>query len=337
MQQNRLLELDAIRGIAVLVVVIYHYFYRYNGIYGHENLTVDWAYIGKYGVQLFFIVSGFVIYWTLNKVNKPMDFIISRFSRLYPAYWVAAILTLSIIWIYGLPSRELDADQAIMNIFMFHEYFNIKHIDGVYWTLTVELTFYFWIFIFYLTGLLKYSEYLLSSIVLISIFQSQGVIEIPWLLNKILIVEYVSYFMAGICFYKIANNVANRWTWVVLIFGLVSTIFMLSTKIFILVTMFYVFIYLATTGKLNFLSIKPLVFLGGISYSLYLLHQNIGYVIINEFYRQDLNPIIGIFTATLSTIFLAYVITTYVEKPSLFVIRNIYSKYPKVRNKEISK
>jgi peptidoglycan/LPS O-acetylase OafA/YrhL len=334
MQKNRLLELDAIRGLAALAVVMYHYFYRYNGIYGHGDLAVDWTYEGQYGVQLFFMVSGFVIYWTLNKVDKPMDFIVSRFSRLYPAFWAAAILTFTIIYIFDLPGREIGFKKAALNALMFHEYFNIKHIDGVYWTLTVELTFYFWIFTFYLSGLLKYAEYLLSPIILISILQSQNIIELPWLLNKLLLVNYVSFFIAGICFYKIANLISNRWTLLVLGFCLVSTIFVYSVNVFILSSMFYIFFHLATSGRLKFLSIKPLIFLGGISYSLYLLHQNIGYVIINEFYNHELNPIIGIFFATCFSIALASIITTYIERPSLIFIRTIYKVGFKTRKNQ---
>lgn len=99
--------------------------------------------------------------------------------------------------------------------------------------------------------------------------------------------------------------------------------------------MFYIFFHLATSGRLKFLSIKPLVFLGGISYSLYLLHQNIGYVIINKPYEQELNPIMGILVATVTSIILAIVATKHVERPSLNFIRNVYKKRYKPRSNEI--
>lgn len=162
MNQNRLLELDALRGIAALAVVIFHYFYRYNTIYGHENLPSDWAYFGQLGVELFFMVSGFVIFWTLNRVDKPLDFLVSRFSRLYPAYWLSVIITFFIVAIFTLPGREVSLTQAILNLLMFHEYLKIPHVDGVYWTLTVELTFYFWMFFLYLSVGFKHVEKILS-------------------------------------------------------------------------------------------------------------------------------------------------------------------------------
>ena len=80
---TRINELDALRGIAAFMVLLFHYTSRYGSLYSQEQLfSVPW---GQYGVQLFFITSGFVIYLTLEKTRKPMDFIVSRFSRLYPA------------------------------------------------------------------------------------------------------------------------------------------------------------------------------------------------------------------------------------------------------------
>ncbi len=326
MDKKRLLELDAIRGIAALAVVLFHYFYRYDGIYGHEGLLVNWSKAGQYGVQRFFMVSGFVIYWTLNKVKKPMDFIVSRFSRLYPTFWFSALFTFSIIFIWGLPGREVTIYQAIMNVFMFHQHLGIRHIDTVYWTLTVELTFYFWVFVFFITGQLKYTEYLFSPIVIISIMQSQKVIEVSNLMNDIFIIPHLSYFLAGICFYKITNRLANGLTYFILVMCLLSTYFVFSLKVFLISFLFYAFFYFAISGRLKFLSIKPFVFLGGIFYSLYLLHQNIGYVIINELYKYDFEPIISVIVATCISIYLAYLTTKYIEKPSLITIRNAYKK-----------
>ena len=326
MEKNRLLELDAIRGIAALAVVIYHYFYRYNEIYGHEYLSVEWTTLGKYGVQLFFMVSGFVIYLTLNRVEKPLDFLVSRFSRLYPTFWFSAILTFSVVFIWGLPGRVVSLYDAIMNVFMFLQFFGVKHIDGVYWTLTIELTFYFWIFSFFVAGILKYTEYLFSPVVLISILESRGFIEISGLWNEIFILQYLSYFLAGICFYKIIYGLESKLTYAILFLCLVSTYILFSKTVFMISALFYLFFYLAILGRLNFLTIKPLVFLGGISYSLYLLHQNIGYVIINELYTSGINPIVSISVAVCISITLAYLTTKYVERPSLVAIRTAYHK-----------
>jgi peptidoglycan/LPS O-acetylase OafA/YrhL len=325
--KSRLIELDALRGIAAITVVIFHYLYRYNELYGHEGIYTNWAHWGEYGVQLFFMISGFVIYWTLNRINSPVDFIISRFSRLYPVYWFCALISLLFINTLGLPGREIEAVSAIWNILMFHGYLGIASIDGVYWTLAVELTFYFWIFCFYLTGQLKRAEVFLSVFLVIAIIESLGFINLPIKLKNILMVEHISFFIAGICFYKIVNQLHNKWTYGILMLSLISTITTFSLKLFLLFLVFYAVFYIAITTKNRFLAYKPLLFLGGISYPLYLLHQNIGYIIINKLYMYGVNPYLSILAALLVSIVLALIANTYVERKATKYIKEIYKKY----------
>jgi len=332
MKTQRLLELDALRGLAALAVVCFHYFYRYNGIYGHDNLAVGWSSLGSLGVELFFMVSGFVIFWTLNRAEKPLDFVVSRFSRLYPAYWGALLITFIVVLACGLPGREVALFDALANILMFQEYFNIPHVDGVYWTLTVELTFYFWMFVFYLRSGLKIVERVFALIIAFSILHSLGVLEIPALMYKILIMKYLPFFTAGICFFKIINEDGNiKISIAILLFSLLSTAAIYSFMLFLIFSIFYMVFYLALSGRLRFLCFKPFVFLGGISYSLYLIHQNIGYVIINKFYEMSWDPLIGIFVSMILCIILAALMSKLIETPSLKYIRNSYSANKKMQ------
>ncbi len=331
MKNNRLFELDALRGIAALAVVVYHYFHRYNEVHNRPEAIIDWVYFGKYGAQFFFIISGFVIYWTLSKVEKPLDFLISRFSRLYPVYWVAVIITFSIVAITGLPGKEVSIYEALYNLLMFHEYFKIPHVDGVYWTLTVELTFYFWIFILYLSRQLKRAEYWMLPVLIVAVLQSSGFFKLPGIVNKILITYHISFFIAGISFYKIINKNSDRFTIPLIIFSLISTAFIISIKHFLVFSAFYACFYLAISGRMKFLSFKPFVFLGGISYSLYLLHQNIGFVILNKFYENQLPTTLGAFLSIALCVLFASLLNKYVEKPALSAIRDFYKYNQKMK------
>jgi len=149
MKNKRLIELDGLRGIACFAIVIFHYVYRYNSLYGHSFDVSDVFWIASYGVHLFFMISGFVIYWTITKSEKPSDFVWSRFSRLYPAYWLAIIVTFCMVLILGLPGREVGLTDFFVNFTMIHEYLGYRHVDGVYWTLSKELSFYFWMFVIF--------------------------------------------------------------------------------------------------------------------------------------------------------------------------------------------
>jgi peptidoglycan/LPS O-acetylase OafA/YrhL len=330
--KKRLIELDGLRGIAAISVVLFHYFYRYNELYGHTNISINWAQWGQYGVQLFFIISGFVIYWTLNKVRSPADFIVSRFSRLYPVYWFCALITLFSINLFGLSGREIDINHAIWNILMFHQYLGIQSIDGVYWTLAVELTFYFWIFCFFLIGQLKKAEVFFSSFLILAIMDSSGYIDLPKALQHILMLEHISFFIAGICFYKIVNELHNKWTYGILFFSLITTIATFSLILCIVFFCFYLVFYLAITKRGKFISCRPLLFLGGVSYPLYLIHQNIGYIIINIFYTYELNPYLGIITALILSIALAVIANLYVERKATTYIRNTYNIFINKKN-----
>ncbi|MCJ8293085.1 MAG: acyltransferase [Colwellia sp.] len=329
----RLHELDALRGLAAIAVVLFHYFYRYNEIYSHENLLIDWAQWGEHGVQLFFIISGFVIYWTLNRVAQPMDFIVSRFSRLYPVFWAALLLTFLTVLIFGLPGREVTVWEAIVNLIMVHEYLRIPHVDGVYWTLTVEITFYFYVFILYFFKQLKHVEVWLLPAIIVGVLKGVGV-DVPNELSKILIADHMAFFVAGICFYKIQYEVFSKLTVGILIFSLTSSIAIFSGTLFVFFVAMYLVFYLAISSRLKFLTFRPFLFFGSISYAWYLVHQNIGYIIINGFYNNGLPPILGVGVAVITSIFLAYLLTILVEKPSMIFIRNFYSSI-KARREQV--
>jgi peptidoglycan/LPS O-acetylase OafA/YrhL len=67
-------------------------------------------------VNLFFIVSGYVIFMTLHRTREPMDFVVSRFSRLFPAYWAAVVLTFLVTTLLGLPGKQVAVAQALVNL-----------------------------------------------------------------------------------------------------------------------------------------------------------------------------------------------------------------------------
>lgn len=141
----RLLELDALRGIAALGVVLFHYMVAFADQYEHASeIFPGFRYFryGKHGVELFFIISGFVIFMSLERTKNSQDFLFGRFSRLYPTYWAAVILSFTIVAIAGLPDLQVDWKIALVNLTMVQGFFNVPHIDGNYWTLELELSFY---------------------------------------------------------------------------------------------------------------------------------------------------------------------------------------------------
>jgi peptidoglycan/LPS O-acetylase OafA/YrhL len=114
---------------------------------------------GARGVQLFFIISGFVIFMTLERTRSAMDFVVSRFARLYPAYWAAMYFTIAVVLISPVANYEPESlTQVLANITMWHSLFRIPHVDGAYWTLYVELWFYVSMLVLFVTGRLRQIE-----------------------------------------------------------------------------------------------------------------------------------------------------------------------------------
>lgn len=331
MKQHRMLELDALRGIAALSVVLYHYFFRYNEIYGHVGIPAAWAELGQYGVQLFFMVSGFVIYWTLGRIANPMDFLVSRASRLYPAYWVAILLTFTIVNIAGLPGRESSVFEALVNTTMLQEFVRVDSVDGVYWTLTIELIFYFWMFMFYFVHRLHWVETWLSALVLLSVGQTMGWYELHSAIDKLLLLDYAAFFLSGICLYKVASGSAGHLTYAHLALALSSTFPSVSLHVWAIFVFIHIAFYLAITGRMHWLAKRPFVFLGTISYSLYLIHQNIGYTIIRAAYGYELPPVVGILVALAFSIALATAVNRWVEVPAMSWIRETWKHRASVR------
>lgn len=331
-QKQRIYELDGLRGIAAIMVVLFHYFFRYNKIYGHSNLNVAWAKYGELGVQLFFIISGYVIFWSLNRINKPVDFVYYRFSRLYPTYWAAIIITCTLVYVYGLPGRTVSPTNVGWNFFMFHNYFGVPNVDGVYWSLKIELTFYLWIFITYKLRILNRIDYVMLLMLLVTTLFKFNLIDLHDVSKRLLLVQWGPFFFIGIGLFKIKENLGTWLTYLIVISSLWVTYLTFSMEHSMIFLFFTIIFYLATTGKIPFLKNRVLLFLGSISYALYLIHQNIGYIIINSAYAHHLPPIVGIGLAFLCCLIIAYALHRLVEKPSLIFLRQLYKRLTRNRS-----
>ncbi|WP_454687311.1 acyltransferase family protein [Agrobacterium leguminum] len=147
---GRWIYVDSIRGIAALAVIYIHiaevaYKNRFS-TYSVEHYMFyffsEYFDLGKIAVVMFFAVSGFVIPFSLLKANKaPLrSFAISRFFRLYPAYWGSMVLALLII--PQLRGDVFTLSQIIANGTMLQQFLGQQNILGVYWTLQIEILFY---------------------------------------------------------------------------------------------------------------------------------------------------------------------------------------------------
>lgn len=331
----RLVELDALRGIAALAVLLFHFTTRYDQLFApREGL---WLRLerGDLGVVFFFMLSGFVIFMTLERTRHALDFVVARFSRLYPAYWAAIALTFVVVWLHGLPGQEVTWKEAILNLTMIQRLLGAEHVDGVYWSLQAELFFYAAMLFLWATGALKRLVPALGIWLALAFVSQLGLPVIaqyePRLagaLGKVatlLNLPYIQLFALGIVCYAIWKERQATIGYVALVLAALGLHWLghgwAETAI---VAAFLGVFYLMLTGRLTVLRWRPLVGLGAISYTLYLTHQNIGYCILLDLQRHGVDPNLAIALATIATVLIAAALTYAVERPALEWLRTRY-------------
>lgn len=329
--RGRLIELDALRGIAAVLVVLFHYTTRFDELYGHKSpiaFSVPW---GHYGVNLFFMISGFVIFMTLQRTRRPMDFVVSRFSRLYPAFWAAVALTFLITHWLGLPGKTVELKTALLNLAMFHSLFGVAHVDGVYWTLEVELLFYAWALAMFSLKQLPRVHLLMVLLFALRLtyfgFEKVFSIDLPWIIYRLLILKYIAWFACGIMIFRLTNGSDSpRKDLGVLVLAVALIGLVESLGVGAMAASFAVIFYLAASGRIPILNNGLFKWLGAISYTLYLLHENIGWAIMLRLQEAAFSANATIAIAALITFLLATVLTYALERPAMEWIRRVYKK-----------
>lgn len=319
--KQRLQELDALRGLAALAVVIFHYSVRFHQLFpsvGH----VPFAFAGgNYRVYLFFAISGFAIFFTLDKMKSAGDFVIARAARLYPAYWAAILLTLAAEYLGDIRALEIPYSAVAANFTMFQGFAFLPAVDGAYWTLTVELAFYMCMIALWTACGLQRMEWLLAGW-LVAKWLWWAMPDIPERIVMILLLRYVCFFGIGIIAYRIWSG-KRSWAQQVPILGLLLfTCFQLDGVDLSLIAVALIALFFALLkGWLQFLCLRPLLWLGTISYSLYLVHQHIGFVIMLKADAMGLAPGCGFGLAIAVALTLALMINRLVEQPANRLIR----------------
>lgn len=157
---SRFKNIDALRGMAAILVIWMHSSEFFARLPGGAGVSA-WPYalarvidFGRIGVVLFFAISGFVILSSLkDRSNGWMrEFAIRRFFRLYPVYWLSIPIGILTIATFGDPIPS--AGSILANFSMLQEYIGFESVQGIYWTLHVEIIFYMLcavLFLFYLS------------------------------------------------------------------------------------------------------------------------------------------------------------------------------------------
>ena len=320
---SRIAELDVLRGFSAVVVMIYHYTTIYE--YGIDPGIP----YGVLAVNLFFMISGFVIFMTLSHARTALDFVVSRFSRLFPVFWVAVLLSQTVMWLApSLSAYKVSWREALVNLTMLAGPLHVRWVDNVYWSLVIELTFYVIMLLLFLMGMMKHIERLVLPWLLLQIvaglWSKATDHAIPQGLAVLFLLKYAHLFLGGILCYRIRFEGLTAIRQILLACCLATQFVVKDVWAGLFGVVFFVLFYTMARQRLGWISVRPLVFLGTISYSLYLVHQNIGYVIMRSLATTPRTVQLTVAMAT--ALLLATLMTFLVEQPALRTMRTIYKK-----------
>jgi peptidoglycan/LPS O-acetylase OafA/YrhL len=325
---HRLRHLDGLRGIAAVWVMMYHYSQNYDHNFGHPK-DLGWSIsFGSYAFLLFFMISGFVILMSVDRMHSAWDFAVARFARLYPVYWVALAITFSTVTLSGmLPERQVTLEEAVINLTMLQGFLGVPNVDGVYWTLHIELCFYIVMALMLASGMRSKLPWIVLGMLALTTVRwlTPYFDTVPglWRLKTLFpLSDHFPWFAVGIAAYELKRQIC----WQYILLTLLSTLMIVLSRPMSelgITSVVLACFFLAVTGLMPWLASRPLFFVGTISYSLYLIHGSIGYVIIRSCYGYGINGNVAIVLATSVSMLSACSLTFLVERPAHSWLRKL--------------
>lgn len=320
--RSYLYQLDYIRAIASLAVCIFH-LTIWNGVLSGN--PTNWGYQlalwGRQGVEMFFVLSGFVICWSIPDNYQLADFrqfLIKRIVRIEPPYLLSIVLVIVIGFIaaqftnneFSVTFLDILYHLGYLNNFHFGEYLNV-----VYWTLGIEFQFYLFIGVF-IVLLLRFP---LGGILALAGLSLLSLLDYPYQI----LISYLPLFTLGIVLFSWKTNRLLLGPTILLIISLsVLTYWSLGIKECI-AGVFTVTIIISNLPYQRFVH-----FFSKISYSLYLIHVPIGVKVTNlslKFFPSN-SIFIGLAVFFISlgvSILFAYIFYLIAEKPFISISKKV--------------
>jgi peptidoglycan/LPS O-acetylase OafA/YrhL len=309
--------LDSLRAFAALSVCLFHFVCTTTGYFENEQVLNVFS-VGKYGVQLFFVISGFIIPWAMfysgYKIKNFFVFFFKRLCRLEPPYLLSIALALAILFFrQKLLGRSNDHIQVSPAQVLFHfgyliPFFkNYQWLNQVYWTLAVE-------FQYYLLIALVYVPLTSGHILLRQIFYLASIVS-AFLSPDYLVLYWMPLFLLGILLflYKIKRISSFEFCMVSLV-SVTASLFRYHPGAVIFSIMPIISILYFSEKKILLLN-----YLGKFSYSIYLIHPLLGASLVNILSHKFTSPIekfVVIMAGVLFTILSSWFTYILVEKPS---------------------
>lgn len=294
--KNRIASLDGLRGLAILLVLLFHTYSRWPDYMPWASVHKDF-YVFKFGflgVQLFFLISGFVIYMTLERCSSLTEFMFRRWLRLFPAMLIGTLLIyLTSFFLVERPNGQIEFLNLLPGLLFIDDdvinatqnLVDVEPIEGAFWSLFVEVKFYVLFGTLYFFNRHTALRNLLAIFLAAFAYVAAGKISpelasplIDRILFNMLSLQYFGWFCVGALLYK-AYVDNSKLLVLASALMMIPTVLIMYGKGLPIVSacgLVYIAFYLALNNSVvsAIFASRLFVFLGFISYPLYLIHEN---------------------------------------------------------------
>jgi peptidoglycan/LPS O-acetylase OafA/YrhL len=334
---SRIEGLDLLRLLAVVAVMLFHFAFRGAAADGLTEVSlpslIPFAKFGHFGVDVFFVISGFVISQSAER-RSAVEFAIARFGRIYPAFIFCMTVTCLITLAAGAPRFSTSIDQWFANLFIFSPMLKQPFMDGAYWSIVYEITFYGWVFLLILAGVFRTR---LDAIVMIWTAITLWNTYFPSsMIGRLFLTDQSGFFICGILIHEFWRGRRDGKLYGLLVLSTSMAVMQgIQTTVWIrahYVTHFddavvalvafgsIAVVALAVCVRRSYLPPGLVIAIGGLTYPLYLLHQNIGYMILNQF-RGMVSDRILVEATIVGLIAVAWIVWRFVDRPGQTVLK----------------
>ncbi|MFD7405628.1 acyltransferase family protein [Streptomyces sp. NPDC059866] len=349
-QRPRLYVIDGIRLAAALMVVLHHFVGTRRA---NEPGNIIWdrsvsdimptvfrvASFGWIGVEIFFVISGFVICMSCWG-RTPKDFFVSRVIRLYPAYWFAVFFTTAVLVLLPRVMERLPLREVLFNLTMLQAGSDVPNVDPVYWTLWSELRFYLLFLVVVAMGL-TYRRVVVFCCIWGAAAMLAPISKFP-LMVLVADPSAAWYFIAGLALYLMYRFGQDLLLWGILAMAWLMGQLELGERVayeqvsswrgaVVIFTVFMLVMVAVALGYTDRIRWKWLVTAGYLTYPLYLTHYVAGAVLINRL-RDTMDPRLLVAVLIAGFLVLSWLVHRFVERPVARMLkRGLDSSFVRLR------
>jgi len=299
------------RGIAIFVVAYYHFTTRIPyDVLGSPTPPALPEHIGKLGVHIFFVISGYLISKTLDRSQSLAGFYARRISRLWPLYAFACVFVFAFVAIFtppvvmSGPKQFYDVHPTFLDLLSNLVFLNdaTVSVDGAYWSIVVEVKFYFWLGIFAalfrrdFVRVFAWTAIALSAIDFAIVgfapqaMQDAGVLHmLGRVLHGVFLSQYLPFFALGAMLQREERYQYIAPLAMLAIFSAIAVVAEDHEFVALEDMRFLLVLGLALAADRLLFAGRVFVWIGDYSYALYLFHQMVGLTLM-----RMMTPYIGI-------------------------------------------